>query len=105
MSWFFLFLAGVFEMAWVVGIKHCQGIKLNLSLFIVIASMLASIFFLWLATKTIPLNVAYAIWTGIGIVGIFFYGIFLLKEPCSIFNIIFSSMILVGIIGLKLSTK
>jgi quaternary ammonium compound-resistance protein SugE len=105
MAWVYLLIAGIFEMAWVVAMKHCQGIKLSLPLLIVIFSMLASIFFMWLATKTIPLNVAYAVWTGIGIIGIFFYGVFFLKEPYSMLNIIFSMMILIGIVGLKLSTK
>ena len=105
MSWIYLLVAGIFEMAWVVAMKQCQGIKLSIPLLMVIFSILASIFFMWLATKTIPLNIAYAVWTGIGIIGIFFYGVFFLKEPCSILNIIFSIMILIGIIGLKLSTK
>jgi quaternary ammonium compound-resistance protein SugE len=67
--------------------------------------MASSVIFLWLATKTIPMTIAYAIWTGIGIVGVFAYGVFVLKEPCSILNIIFATLILAGVIGLKLSTK
>lgn len=105
MAWFFLFIAGIFEIAWAVGIKYCEGFKLNFFLFFVIFAMTASMIFLWLATRTIPMSIAYAVWTGIGIVGVFIYGILILKEPFSMINILFVGLILVGIIGLKLSIK
>ena len=75
MSWLYLLIAGMFEIVWAVAIKYCEGLKLNMPLIIVITSMFLSCFFLWLATKTIPMSVAYAVWTGIGIVGVFVYGI------------------------------
>ncbi len=105
MAWFFLLIAGMFEIGWAAGIKHCDGFKLNFPLFIVAFSMTASIVFLWLATRTIPMSVAYAAWTGIGIIGVFTYGILFLKEPFSILNLFFVALILTGIIGLKLSSK
>ena len=105
MAWFYLFVAGIFEIFWAVGIKYCDGFKITIPLILVIISMTFSIIFLGLATKTIPMSIAYAVWTGIGIVGVFTYGLFILKDPISVKNIIFVGMILIGIVGLKLGVK
>ena len=105
MAWIYLFIAGMFEIGWAVGIKHCDGFKLSLPLLMVITSMTLSMIFLGMAIKTIPMSVAYAVWTGIGIIGVFIYGVFILKEPISIMSMIFAGLILIGIIGLKLQVK
>jgi len=105
MAWFYLFIAGIFEIFWAVGIKYCDGFKITLPLVLVIISMTLSVIFLGLATRTIPMSIAYAVWTGIGIIGVFTYGLFILKDPISVKNIIFVRMILIGIVGLKLGIK
>ena len=105
MEWLYLLIAGIFEVSWVIGIKHCDGFKLNIALFTVMFSMALSVIFLWFAARSIPLHIAYAAWTGIGIVGVSIYTNFALKEPISILEIIFVSMVLVGIVGLKLGIK
>jgi len=105
MAWFYLLIAGMFEIAWAVGMKYCDGFKLSFALFFVIFSMTASVVFLWLATKTIPMSIAYAVWTGIGIIGVFCYGVFMLRETFSMLNLFFVGLILTGIIGLKLGVK
>jgi quaternary ammonium compound-resistance protein SugE len=105
MAWLYLLIAGIFEIFWAVGIKYCDGLKITLPLILVIVSMGLSIIFLGLATKTIPMSIAYAVWTGIGIVGVFAYGLLILKDPISTNSIIFVGMILIGIIGLKLGVK
>ena len=105
MAWLYLLIAGIFEIFWAVGIKYCDGLKITLPLILVIVSMGRSIIFLGLATKTIPMSIAYAVWTGIGIVGVFAYGLLILKDPISTNSIIFVGMILIGIIGLKLGVK
>ncbi len=105
MAWLYLFIAGIFEIFWAVGIKYCDGLKITLPLVLVIVSMGISIIFLGLATKTIPMSIAYAVWTGIGIVGVFAYGLLILKDPISTNSIIFVGLILIGIIGLKLGIK
>jgi quaternary ammonium compound-resistance protein SugE len=105
MAWLYLFIAGIFEIFWAVGIKYCDGLKITLPLVVVIVSMGISIIFLGLATKTIPMSIAYAVWTGIGIVGVFAYGLLILKDPISTNSIIFVGLILIGIIGLKLGIK
>ena len=105
MAWLYLLIAGIFEIFWAVGIKYCDGLKITLPLILVIVSMGLRIIFLGLATKTIPMSIAYAVWTGIGIVGVFTYGLLILKDPISANSIIFVGMILIGIIGLKLGVK
>jgi quaternary ammonium compound-resistance protein SugE len=105
MAWLYLFIAGIFEIFWAVGIKYCDGLKITLPLVLVIISMGISIIFLGLATKTIPMSIAYAVWTGIGIVGVFAYGLLILKDPISTNSIVFVGMILIGIVGLKLGIK
>lgn len=102
MSWIYLLIAGFFEIAWAVGIKYCDGFKLNFALLLVVFSMAGSIIFLSIAIKNIPMSVAYAVWTGIGIVGVSIYGILILKESTSWLNLFFIMIILIGIIGLKL---
>jgi quaternary ammonium compound-resistance protein SugE len=105
MAWIYLLIAGIFEVCWAVAIKYCDGFKPTFSLFFVIISMTLSMVFLWLATRNLPMSIAYAVWVGIGVVGVFAYGILFLKEPISIINMLFMALILTGIIGLKLSFK
>ena len=105
MPWFYLFIAGIFEIVWAVGIKYCNEFRITVPLILVVIAMISSVVFLGLATRTIPMSIAYAVWTGIGIVGVFTYGVLILKDPISVSDIIFVIMILVGIIGLKLGMK
>ena len=105
MAWFYLLIAGIFEIGWVVGIKYCDGLKVNMALYFVIFSLISSLIFFWLAIKTIPLSIAYVVWFGIGAIGVVTYGFFILKEPISLGSLIFVSMIFVGVIGLKLQSE
>jgi quaternary ammonium compound-resistance protein SugE len=105
MSWLYLVIAGLFEVVWAVGLKYCEGTKFNLALITVILAMTLSMVFLALAIRAIPISLAYAVWTGIGIIGVFLYGSLILKEPVSFINLIFVGFILIGIVGLKLSAK
>ena len=102
MNWIQLFIAGLFEVSWAIGLKLSEGFShLYISIF-TIAGMIASFYFLSLALKSIPLGTAYAVWTGIGTVGTVILGIILFKEPMSIMRIICIIMIISGITGLKL---
>ena len=105
MAWIYLIIAGIFEVIWAVGMKYCDGFKVNLPLIAVIIGMVFSVTFLYLAMKQIPIGTAYAIWTGIGIIGVVLYGIFVLGEPASLLRVIFLVIILAGIVGLKLSSE
>jgi quaternary ammonium compound-resistance protein SugE len=104
MAWIYLFIAGIFEMVWAVGLKYCDGFKLNAPLIMVISAMAVSMTFLGLAMREIPIGTAYAVWTGIGIVGVAIYGIYVFGESASIIRLLCLSMILIGIIGLKLKS-
>lgn len=104
MAWLFLLIAGVFEIGWPVGLKLSQ-VTPNKVLWILAAviSMGLSGLFLWIAQKNIPIGTAYAVWTGIGAVGVFITGIILFKEPSDFLRIISVALIVIGIVGLKLS--
>lgn len=102
MQWIFLLIAGVFEVWWAIGLKYSQGFtKLVPSLFTAVG-MAASLYFLALALKNLPLGTAYAIWTGIGTVGTVILGVILFKEPMDITRLVCIGFIVVGIVGLKL---
>ncbi len=105
MAWFFLIIAGIFEMLWALGLKYSNGFtKLYPSLFTII-TMIISFYFLSLALKTLPIGTAYAVWVGIGSVGIVIAGIILFNEPINLIRFISISLIILGIIGLKLTTN
>lgn len=102
MHWVYLLIAGLFEIGWAVGLKLSDGFTNPLVSFFTIIGMVASYYFLALALKNIPLGTAYAIWTGIGVVGTIIFGIVLFKEPATLIRMICIFMILTGILGLKL---
>ncbi|HPF20850.1 MAG TPA: quaternary ammonium compound efflux SMR transporter SugE [Syntrophomonas sp.] len=102
MQWVLLVIAGLLEMGWAVGLKYTQGFtKLIPSVFTVMG-MMASFCFLSLALRSLPLGTAYAVWTGIGTVGIVILGIILFKEPVDLLRLLFIGLIVIGIIGLKM---
>lgn len=103
MSWIILFLAGLFEIAWAVGLKYTEGFTRLVPSGLTIAAMAISVGLLGLAMKALPLGTAYAIWTGIGAVGTVIAGIILFGESVSLFRLGSVLLIFAGIIGLKLS--
>jgi len=105
MSWFILFIAGLFEVVWAVGIKYTEGwTKLWPSVFTVLA-MIASFYLLSAALKTIPMGTAYAVWTGVGIIGTAIFGIIYFKEPADILRLICILLIITGIVGLRILAR
>lgn len=101
MSWVYLFIAGLLEVAWAVGLKYTNGFtKLMPSLWTLLA-MLGSIGMLGLALRQLPLGTAYAVWTGIGTVGTAIAGMVLLNEPAGAMRLGAIAMIAAGIIALK----
>jgi quaternary ammonium compound-resistance protein SugE len=104
MSWLILLLAGLFEVAWAVGLKYTEGFtKLWPSLGTGVA-MLVSIWLLAVAMKDLPLGTAYAVWVGVGAVGTAILGIVLFNEPANAGRLASLALIVAGIIGLKLAT-
>ena len=104
MAWIILILAGIFEIAWAIGLKYTDGFTRLWPTVGTVIAMVVSIVLLGLAVKTLPLGTAYAVWTGIGAVGTVVLGIVLLGEPASAGRLISLSLIVAGIIGLKLVT-
>lgn len=104
MHWLVLFVAGLFEIAWAVGLKYSDGFtKLWPSIF-TITSMIISMGLLAYAVKHLPVGTAYAVWTGIGAVGTAILGMILFNESKEFIRIFFIFLIIVGIVGLKLFT-
>ena len=101
MSWLYLFFAGLGEVGWAVGLKYTEGFSKLMPSVLTVASMAVSMILLSLSLKELPIGSAYAVWTGIGIVGTFISGIFLFDEPATISRCIFAAMIFCGIIGLR----
>ncbi len=106
MAWVYLIIAGVIEWGWPMGLKYAyseKGLHLGYAAFAVV-SILLSGFFLFLAQRVLPVGTAYAVWVGIGAVGTFFLGIWLLGEPTNLLRFVFLGFIIVGIAGLKLAS-
>lgn len=103
MAWFYLFIAGVFEVVWVIAMKYTEGLTKLIPSAVMIVAMIISFGCLTLAVKYLPLGTSYAIWTGIGAVGAMIAGIILFGESASAFRIASAGLIVAGIIGLKLS--
>ncbi|VVE62985.1 molecular chaperone [Pandoraea anapnoica] len=103
MAWILLVCAGFLEVAWAVGLKYTQGFSRLVPSVFTIVSMVGSVWLLALAVRTLPLGTAYAIWTGIGAVGAFVLGIMLFGESASAARIASVTLILAGLVGLKLT--
>lgn len=105
MAWIYLILAGLLEVVWSYTMKLSQGFSKPLESSITIIAMIASFGLLAISMKTMPLSVAYVIWTGIGGIGAFLVGIFILGESVSILKVVAAVLIVSGIILMKISTK
>ncbi|WP_420103132.1 quaternary ammonium compound efflux SMR transporter SugE [Bosea sp. (in: a-proteobacteria)] len=104
MAWFYLVVAGLFEVAWAIGLKYTQGFTRLWPTVFTVTSMVVSVGLLGLALKSLPVGTGYAIWTGIGTVGTAVLGIVLLNEPANALRLACIGLIVAGIIGLKLAS-
>ena len=104
MSWIILFIAGLLEVVWAIGLKYTHGFTRLPPSVITVSAMIVSIVLLSWAMRSLPVGTAYAVWTGIGAVGAAITGILLLGESASLARIASLALIVAGIIGLKLST-
>ena len=105
MTWFILFVAGLFEIAWAIGLKYSDGFtKLWPSVF-TIGAMITSMGLLSFSVKNLPVGTAYAVWTGIGAVGTAILGIILFNESKDFARLFFIFLIISGIIGLRFYSK
>lgn len=104
MNWLVLFLAGLFEVGWAIGLKYTEGFTRLWPSVGTIVAMIVSLGLLGIAMKTLPVGTAYAVWVGIGAIGTVVLGIVLLGEPVNALRIVSVMLIVAGIIGLKLAT-
>lgn len=105
MTWFILFIAGLFEIAWAIGLKYSEGFtRLWPSVFTVL-SMITSMGLLAYSVRNLPVGTAYAVWTGIGAVGTAILGIILFNESKDFIRLFFIFLIISGIIGLRFYSK
>ncbi len=104
MAWLVLFCAGMLEIAWAVGLKYSEGFTRLWPSVGTAAALVASMLLLGLSLRTLPLGTAYAVWTGIGTIGTATLGIVLFREPATVARLVCISLILIGIVGLKVVT-
>jgi len=104
MAWTYLIVAGVLEIVWAIGLKYTEGFTKLVPSLITGVALFASMLFLALALRTVPVGTGYAIWTGIGAVGTAILGIVLFAEPATLARLGCIGLIVAGIVGLKLVT-
>ena len=104
MTWIILVLAGLFEIVWAVGLKYTHGFTRFWPSAITAGGMAISVWLLAVAMKSLPLGTAYAVWVGIGTIGAFVAGIVLFGESSSWMRIASVALIVLGLVGLKLSS-
>lgn len=104
MAWMILIVAGLLEVGWAVGLKYTEGWTRLWPSIGTAASMILSLFLLSQALKILPIGTAYAVWVGVGAVGVALIGMFFLGEGVSWIRLSCIGLILLGIIGLKFSS-
>ncbi|HEX7765372.1 MAG TPA: quaternary ammonium compound efflux SMR transporter SugE [Nitrospira sp.] len=104
MAWYYLLVAGLFEVVWAVGLKYTEGFSRLWPSAGTVLAMIASFYFLAAALKTIPVGTGYAVWTGIGAAGTALFGVILFGESTSVPRLVSIALILCGIVGLKVSS-
>jgi len=103
MNWVVLLIAGLFEVGWAIGLKYTEGFTRLWPTAATLLSMVVSLGLLGIAMKSLPVGTAYAVWVGVGMVGTAAFGVILFDEPASLIKALSLGLILVGIVGLKLS--
>ena len=105
MPWVILFVAGLLECVWAVGLKYAEGFTRPLPSVLTVSAMIASFWLLSIAMKTVPVGTAYAVWTGIGAAGVAVAGMLLFDEPRELARIFCIFLIIAGVAGLRILAK
>ena len=104
MAWIILVLAGLFEIGWAIGLKYTEGFTRFWPSVWTVAAMIISVVLLGIAMKSLPVGTAYSVWVGVGAVGTVALGIVLFGEPANAARLVSVTLIIAGIVGLKLAT-
>ncbi|WP_332897189.1 DMT family transporter [Haladaptatus sp. CMSO5] len=102
MSWNLLFVAGLFEIAWAIGLGYSEGLTKPIPTAGTVVALVISMVLLAKAVENLPVGTAYAVWTGIGAVGTAILGMYLFDEPATLSRLGFIGLIVVGVVGLNL---
>lgn len=103
-AWIILLIAGLLEVCWAVGLKYTQGFTRPLPSLFTLATLAASMYLLAKASSVLPIGTAYGVWVGIGALGAAILGIFLFQESANPIRLFFLGLLLISIVGLKLSS-
>lgn len=104
MAWVYLFVAGIFEIGFAMGLKYSEGFSRPLPTVLMVVAGAISFYLLSVAMKSLPVGTAYAVWTGIGAAGTVVLGILFLKESADLLRMLSILLILVGVVGLRISS-
>jgi quaternary ammonium compound-resistance protein SugE len=104
MAWVVVVIAGLFEVGWAIGMKYTKGFSRLWPTVGTVLAMVASVWLLSIAMKSLPVGTAYSVWVGVGALGTVVLGILLFGEPANLARLLSVSLIIAGIIGLKLAT-
>jgi quaternary ammonium compound-resistance protein SugE len=104
MAWVYLFVAGLLEIGWAIGLKYTNGFTNIGPSVLTVGSMVLSVILLGIALRDLPVGTGYAVWTGIGTVGTAILGILLFSEPATAVRLASTGLIVLGILGLKVFT-
>lgn len=105
MSWIYLLIAGILEIGFAVTLKLTHGNKNSPLNIVFLICLIGSFYFLDKSLSTIPVGTAYAVWTGIGVIGTSIIGLIYFKDPITIGRMLFLSLLIISVIGLKLTAK
>ena len=103
-AWIYLIIAGVLETGWAIGLKYTDGFTKLIPSILMGLTLAASMYLLALAARTLPIGTAYGVWVGIGALGAGILGIILFQEPATMGKLFFLVLLLVSIIGLKITS-
>lgn len=102
-AWFYLVIAGLLEVCWAMGLKYTEGFTKPVPTVLTIGAIIASMWMLGIATKDMPIGTAYAVWVGIGATGAAIFGSVFLREPLTAGRLVFLGLLVISIVGLKLT--
>ncbi len=104
MSWILLIVAGLLEVCWAIGLKYTEGFTRLVPSVLTGIAIVASMALLGVAAKQLPIGTAYGVWVGIGAMGAAILGMVLFKEPATAPRLFFLALLLVSIVGLKVTS-